>query len=166
METLYSTIYYSKYFIELNIDKSSQYVALWTHKRHPIARPKFYEYFNRNWSCYKGFLLYLGCCKVYLYSTLRTSLTSWVRVVLDTTCLGYESSWVRVVSGTSCPGYELSWVRVVLGTSCLGYELSIIPFCRVYYSSGINDTSIWNPSRWKITITSATVYMLIAGKYH
>ena len=30
VETLYSTIYYSKYFIELNIDKSTQYVALWT----------------------------------------------------------------------------------------------------------------------------------------
>ena len=30
VETLYSTIYYSKYFIELNFDKSTQYVALWT----------------------------------------------------------------------------------------------------------------------------------------
>ena len=39
LHTLYSTIYYSKYFIELNIDKSTQYVALWTHKRHPIPRP-------------------------------------------------------------------------------------------------------------------------------
>ena len=39
VETLYSTIYYSKYFIEFNIDKSTQYVALWTHKRHPIPRP-------------------------------------------------------------------------------------------------------------------------------
>ena len=39
VETLYSTIYYSKYFIELHIDKSTQYVALWTHKRHPIPRP-------------------------------------------------------------------------------------------------------------------------------
>ena len=39
VETLYSTIYYSKYFIELNIDKSTLYVALWTHKRHPIPRP-------------------------------------------------------------------------------------------------------------------------------
>ena len=39
VETLYSTIYYSKYFIELNLDKSTQYVALWTHKRHPIPRP-------------------------------------------------------------------------------------------------------------------------------
>ena len=39
VETLYSTIYHSKYFIELNIDKSTQYVALWTHKRHPIPRP-------------------------------------------------------------------------------------------------------------------------------
>ena len=28
VETLYSTIYYSKYFIELNNDKSTQYVAL------------------------------------------------------------------------------------------------------------------------------------------
>ena len=28
VETLYSTIYYSKYFIELNFDKSTQYVAL------------------------------------------------------------------------------------------------------------------------------------------
>ena len=39
VETLYSTIYYSKYFIELHIGKSTQYVALWTHKRHPIPRP-------------------------------------------------------------------------------------------------------------------------------
>ena len=39
VETLYSTIYYSKYFIELSFDKSTQYVALWTHKRHPIPRP-------------------------------------------------------------------------------------------------------------------------------
>ena len=39
VETLYNTIYYSKYFIELNFDKSTQYVALWTHKRHPIPRP-------------------------------------------------------------------------------------------------------------------------------
>ena len=39
VETLYSTIYYSKYFIELNFDKSTQYVALWTHKRHPVPRP-------------------------------------------------------------------------------------------------------------------------------
>ena len=39
VETLYSTICYSKYFIELNFDKSTQYVVLWTHKRHPIPRP-------------------------------------------------------------------------------------------------------------------------------
>ena len=39
VETLYSTIYHSKYFIELNTDKSTQYVALWTHIRHPIPRP-------------------------------------------------------------------------------------------------------------------------------
>ena len=39
VETLYSTIYNSKYFIELNFDKSTQYVNLWTHKRHPIPRP-------------------------------------------------------------------------------------------------------------------------------
>ena len=39
VETLYSTIYYSEYFIELNFDKSTQYVAIWTHKRHPIPRP-------------------------------------------------------------------------------------------------------------------------------
>ena len=66
VETLYSTIYYSKYFIELNIDtvslhnmllfeltKDTPYLALsgelWS---------VFYEYFNRNWSCYEGFLLY------------------------------------------------------------------------------------------------------------
>ena len=65
VETLYSTIYYSKYFIELNFDKSTQYLALWTHKRHPYLALSgelwsvFYEYFNRNWSCYKGFLLYM-----------------------------------------------------------------------------------------------------------
>ena len=64
VKTLYSTIYYSKYFIELNIDKSTQYVALWTHKRHPIPRPfgRAMEcllwVFHWNWPCYKGFLLY------------------------------------------------------------------------------------------------------------
>ena len=46
VETLYSTIYYSKYFIELNFDKSTEYVALWTHKRHPIPRP-----FGRTMEC-------------------------------------------------------------------------------------------------------------------
>ena len=65
VETLYSTIYYSKYFIELNFDKSTQYVALWTHKRHPIPRPfgRAMEcllwVFHWNWPCYKGFLLYM-----------------------------------------------------------------------------------------------------------
>ena len=39
VETLYSTIYYSKCFIKLNFDTSTQYVAFWTHKRHPIPRP-------------------------------------------------------------------------------------------------------------------------------
>ena len=39
VETLYSTIYHSKYFIELNTDKSTQYGALWTQKRHYIPRP-------------------------------------------------------------------------------------------------------------------------------
>ena len=42
-----------------------------------------------------------------------TRTQDWVRVVLGTSCPGYELSWVRVVLGTSCPGYELSWVRVV-----------------------------------------------------
>ena len=70
VETLYSTIYYSKYFIELNIDKSTLNVALWTHKRHPYLALSgelwsvFYEYFNRNWSCYKGFLLYVNSVAV------------------------------------------------------------------------------------------------------
>ena len=61
METLYSTIYYSQNFIELNIDKSIQYVALWTHLALSGELWRvFYEYFNKNWSCYKGFLLYLN----------------------------------------------------------------------------------------------------------
>ena len=66
VETLYSTIYYSKYFIELNmislhnklpfeLTKDTPYLALsgelWS---------VYYEYFNRNWSCYKGFLLYMS----------------------------------------------------------------------------------------------------------
>ena len=68
VETLYSTIYYSKYFMELNFDKSTQYVALWTHKRHPIPRPfgRAMEcllwVFHWNWPCYKGFLLYNVFC--------------------------------------------------------------------------------------------------------
>ena len=63
VETLYSTIYYSKYFIELNNDKSTQYVPFELTKDTPYLALSgelwsvFYEYFNRNWSCYKGFLL-------------------------------------------------------------------------------------------------------------
>ena len=64
VETLYSTIYYSKYFIELNmislhnklpfeLTKDTPYLAL-----SGELCSVFYEYFNRNWSCYKGFLLY------------------------------------------------------------------------------------------------------------
>ena len=43
VETFYNTIYYSKYFIELNFDKSTQYVALWTHKS--IACTDVWQYF-------------------------------------------------------------------------------------------------------------------------
>ena len=64
VETLYSTIYYSKYFILISLHnmllpfelaKETPYLTLlgelWS---------VFYEYFNRNWLCfYKGFLLYL-----------------------------------------------------------------------------------------------------------
>ena len=64
VETLYSTIYYSKYFIELNIDKSTQYMLPFELTKDTLYLALsgelwsvFYEYFNRNWSCYKGFLL-------------------------------------------------------------------------------------------------------------
>ena len=39
VETLYSTIYYNEYFTELNFDKFTQYVALWTHKKTPHTSP-------------------------------------------------------------------------------------------------------------------------------
>ena len=63
VETLYSTIYYSQNFIELNIDKSTQYMPFELTKDTPYLALSgelwsvFYEYFNRNWSRYKGFLL-------------------------------------------------------------------------------------------------------------
>ena len=66
METLYSTIYYSKYFIELNFDKSTQILPFELTKDTPYLALSgelwgvFYEYFNRNWPCYKGFLLYVS----------------------------------------------------------------------------------------------------------
>ena len=47
--------------------------------------------------------------------------SSWVRVVLSTSCIGYKLSWVRVVLGTSCLGYEMSWVRVVHYPVYIGY---------------------------------------------
>ena len=40
----------------------------------------FYEYFNRNWPCYKGFLLYL------LYQSLKFVITyriQWLRLEID-----------------------------------------------------------------------------------
>ena len=92
METLYSMIYYSKYFIELNVAKSTKYVALWTHKRHPIPRPfgsVFYEYFNRNWSCYKGFLLY--------------PLVSWSRYLHSHWCVLFQIMWTCPAWSWDCP---------------------------------------------------------------
>ena len=48
----------------------------------------------------------------------------------------YHTTWVRVVLGTSCLGYELSWVRVVLGTNCFRYELSRSP-CSMSYDIAV-----------------------------
>ena len=64
VETLYSTIYYSKYFIELNIDNLHNMLPFELTKDTPYLPllgelwSVFYEYLNRNWSCYKGFLQY------------------------------------------------------------------------------------------------------------
>ena len=44
---------------------------------------------------------------------LQVILDKTIRLVLGTSCLGYESSWIRVVLSASCLWYELSWVRVV-----------------------------------------------------
>ena len=85
VETLYSTIYYSKYFIELNFDKSTQYVALWTHKRHPIPRP-----FGRAMECLfcawteidrviKGFYC---TSNGYVLSVVLQMSMYWLRVIL------------------------------------------------------------------------------------
>ena len=90
----------------------------------------------------------------------------WVRVVLGTSCPGYELSWVRVVLGTSCLGYELSWVRVVLGTSCPGYELSWVrvvhnPWQSIrWYSVWVDFISIPSTDilQWKIY---GSVYQLL-----
>ena len=53
----------TKYFIELNIDKSTLLPFELTKDTPYLALSGelwsvFYEYFNRNWSCYKGFLLF------------------------------------------------------------------------------------------------------------
>ena len=97
VETLYSTIYYSKYFIELNFDKSTQYVALWTHKRHPIPRPfgRAMEcllwVFHWNWPCYKGFLhMYVD----YAFKIAATShMGQWVNSSPPSTAFMHQ--WIR-----------------------------------------------------------------------
>ena len=74
--------------------------------------------------------------------------TRSARVVLGTSCLGYDLSWVRVVLGTSCPGQDSSWVRVVLVTSCPSSVLPLFIF------------SEWCPSLLR-TVRSGYVQTLV-----
>ena len=111
VETLYSTIYYSKYFIELNFDKSTQYVALWTHKRHPIPRPKwsvFCEYFNRNWPCYKGFLLYSICLVFWSY----VRISNWIHMIVSLCSQGHFTDIGAIIWLPQCQWSvpEIIWI--------------------------------------------------------
>ena len=108
VETLYSTIYYSKYFIELHIGKSTQYVALWTHKRHPYLALSgelwsvFYEYVNRNWSCYRGFLLYLTLKYVTLMDMNICMAMNWVIISSYNRSVPHETQSLLEPMTTSC----------------------------------------------------------------
>ena len=81
VENLYNTIYYSKYAIEFNIDKSAHYVALKTHEGHPIPHPtgsygmSFVSILTKIDPCYKGFQLY------WHYNTLFGSVAFYSAVV-------------------------------------------------------------------------------------
>ena len=94
VETLYSTIYYSKYLIELNIDNLHYMLPFELTKDTPYLALSgelwsvFYEYFNRNWSCYKGFLLYK------IYSRFSHSY-HWC--LTDSRTRGMNSLYIEVV---------------------------------------------------------------------
>ena len=90
VETLYSTIYYNKYFIQLHIDKSTQYVALWTHKRHPIPRP-----FGRAMEC----LLWVLQQKLIVLYRVSTVLVS---VMSKPCCMEYHSISYKNASHLVC----------------------------------------------------------------
>ena len=92
METLYSTIYYSKYLIELNIDKSTQYAALWTHKRHPIPRP-----FGRAMECFLWVLqqiliVLLRVSTVYIYTERQISQSFTGRWPTNLRVMGHQQT--------------------------------------------------------------------------
>ena len=112
------------------------------------------------------------CYMIYQLAAIIFSCNGRVRVVLGTSCLGYELSWVRVVLGTSrlgygLFGYELSWVRVVLGTSCPGYELSWV---RVVHNPAPRYWPLWGEftgHRWiPHTKASNAEYISIWWRHH
>ena len=100
VETLYRTIYYSKYFIELNFDKSTQYVALWTHKRHPIPRP-----FGRAMEC----LLWVLQQKLTVLERVSTVFCSGLNVLDivgdDIAVIGFNIYWIKSLPMIVCHWY-------------------------------------------------------------
>ena len=51
----------------------------------------FYEYFNRNWSCYKGFLLYMYCAV--LHDIIIIIVLRWVDISHFSHVLTFQSDF-------------------------------------------------------------------------
>ena len=140
VETLYSTIYYSKYFIELNFDKSTQYVALWTHNMLPFRASYgvsfvsisteidrvikgFYCSVHENHRTCRTFPMARRKCPMRDFTNLnrihkahRTNVW-WIMKVFRVHCYCTEGvmSWLHFFASHSIPGPRLN-IKTVLST--------------------------------------------------
>ena len=109
--------------MELNIDKSTQYVALWTHKRHPIPRP-----FGRATEC----LLWVLQQKMIVLQRVST-VYHWLnaRELTHWSCsLALSHRWLRVWTtkgklwGVFCVDWGENWLHfmgIVLNIHIIEY---------------------------------------------
>ena len=91
----------------------------------------FYEYFNRNWSCYKGFLLYTLCTRLAIFwccagllhwhwgdnFIVQLTVKQCWRIRIKLTCTQPQQNAHRVHA--SCEALYISWLNLFLwGCGC------------------------------------------------
>ena len=142
VETLYSTIYYSKYFIELNFDKSTQYVALWTHKL--TFRASYGVSFMSTWTEIDRVIKGLYCtCILRNLLLMNTQFCTCITYLLWIT----NQNYIWHFKSNSSKQMRIGiWLTVGMVESTV---LSLLYVCWVAFKKGKNVFAcVYNSSKW------------------